>query len=172
MEYRWGGEIMVYKLADKQEALGLFLQGQSYRDIADEMTRRYDLDPPMNFHTVQKWSKSMGWDEMREEIKHDLTEETKEFAKVRVRNRMEEIEEVRQQFLEKLRSGEGQTRTFEFAKLTQMLDKMQVREDEKQELVAFINDCIRRALQSSDLKEAQQRVFLEKYIELLRGELG
>jgi len=162
----------MYKLADKQEALGLFLQGISYGKIAKEMNKRYSFDPPMDVTTVKRWSKVMGWDEMRDEIKHDLTEETKEFAKVKVRDRMEEIEEVRQQFLEKLRSGEGQTRTFEFAKLTQMLDKMQVREDEKQELVDFINTCIRRALQASDLKEAQQRAFLEKYIELLRGELG
>jgi hypothetical protein len=167
-----GGARVKYKLADKQEALGLFLQGISYGKIVEEMNNRYKFDPSMDVTTVKRWSKAMGWNDMRVDMEHDLTEETKEFAKVKVRDRMTEIEEVRQEFLDKMRDGAGNTRTFEFAKLTQMLDKMQVREDEKQELVEFINVCIRRALQVVDMDEGQQRAFLEKYIELLRAGLG
>ena len=119
------------------------------------------------------WAKRMGWDEMRNDMEHDLATETREFAKVTVKGRMAEIEEVRQEFLDQMRDKTGQKlRGFEFAKLTQMLEKMQVREDEKQELVEFINECIRRALQAVDMDEGQQRVFLEKYIELLRAGLS
>jgi len=159
-----------YTLADKQEAMELFLKGFSYKNIAEKLDERYGYN--IHTRTLQEWSERMGWSELRKDVEYDLVQETKDRVVASFKRQMEEIEEVRQQFLEKLRSGEGQTRTFEFAKLTQMLDKMQVREDEKQELVDFINTCIRRALQASDMKEVQQRAFLEKYIELLRGELG
>ena len=160
-------------LSDKQEALGMYLQGHRYLDIAQELNSRYDFSPLLKKETRMGWAKRMGWDEMRNDMEHDLATETREFAKVTVKGRMAEIEEVRQEFLDRMRDKTGQKlRGFEFAKLTQMLEKMQVREDEKQELVEFINECIRRALQVVDMDEVQQRVFLEKYIELLRAGLS
>ena len=64
-----------YSLADKQEAFGMFLNGTSYRAIADELNKRYDWG--LSMRTVQKWSEKMGWKDQLHEVEHDLAEEVK-----------------------------------------------------------------------------------------------
>ena len=78
---------------------------------------------------------------------------------------------VRQQFLEKISSGEIELRGHEFAKLTEMLNNMGNIQKEKDELVENINNCINKALADTDLPRAKKQHFLRKYIAYLRGDL-
>ena len=158
-------------LSDKQEALGMYLQGHRYRDIAQELNSRYDFSPSLKKETIMSWAKRMGWDEMRNDMEHDLATETQEFAKVTVRGRMAEIEEVRQEFLVRLRKGGAEIRGHEFAKLTDMLNSMSDLQSEKDELVEHINVCIQKALEETDITRAKKQHFLRKYVALLRGDL-
>ena len=69
------GRPSTYSLADKQEAFGMYLNGMSYRAIAEELNKRYDWG--LSMRTVQKWSAKMGWKEQLTEVEHDLAEEVK-----------------------------------------------------------------------------------------------
>jgi len=85
--------------------------------------------------------------------------------------RMAEIEEVRQEFLGRLRQGDAEIRGHEFAKMTEMLNNMGDVQKEKDELVNHINECIQQALNETDIPRAKKQHFLRTYIALLRGDL-
>ena len=158
-----------YTLADKQEAMELFLKGYSYSDIATKLNERYDYT--MHQRTIQSWSNRMGWGEMRQEIEHDLVAESKDRVVASLKKQLNEIEEVRQEFLERMRNKSGaQLRAHEFAKLTDMLNKLQGVQEEKEELVAHINECIQRALADLNIPRSKKHEFLRRYISLLKGE--
>jgi uncharacterized protein YjcR len=163
------GRPNTYSLADKQEAFGMFLNGMSYRVIAEELNKRYDWN--LSMRTIQKWSAKMGWKEELKSVEHELAEEVKKTVVKDVGARMAEVEEVRQEFLGRLRQGNAEIRGHEFAKMTEMLNQMGDIQKEKDELVAHINDCINKALDETELPRAKKQHFLRTYIALLRGDL-
>ena len=158
-----------YTESDKQEAFGMYLKGFSYADIAREMNSRYGYT--IHYRTLQDWSLKQGWSEQRKEVEFDLIDQVKRSAVTDMKGRMEEVEMVRQQFLERIRSGEIELRGHEFAKLTDMLNNMGNLQKEKDELVENINKCINKALADTDLPRAKKQHFLRKYIAYLRGDL-
>ena len=163
------GRPSTYSLADKQEAFGMYLNGMSYRAIAEELNKRYDWG--LSMRTVQKWASKMGWKEQLTEVEHDLAEEVKRTVVKDMGARMAEIEEVRQEFLGRLRQGNAEIRGHEFAKMTEMLNSMGDVQKEKDELVEHINECIQKALDETDIARAKKQHFLRTYIALLRGDL-
>jgi len=163
------GRPSTYSLADKQEAFGMYLNGTSFRSIADELNKRYDWG--ISMRTIQKWSQKMGWKEQLNEVEHDLAEEVKRTVVKDVSARMSEVEEVRQEFLVRLRKGNAEIRGHEFAKMTEMLNGMGDIQKEKDELVSHINDCIQKALEETDIARAKKQHFLRTYVALLRGDL-
>jgi hypothetical protein len=113
----------------------------------------------------------MGWKEQLHEVEHDLAEEVKRTVVKDVGARMSEVEEVRQEFLVRLRKGGAEIRGHEFAKMTEMLNSMGDLQKEKDDLVSHINDCIQKALEETDIARAKKQHFLRTYIALLRGDL-
>jgi hypothetical protein len=88
-------------------------------------------------------------------------------------SRLEQVEEVRSAFLERMREKSGaDIRGHEFAKLTEMAERMSLRENEKQELVEHINECISQALEEVQMDEGLKQRFLLRYIEKLRDTAG
>ena len=159
-----------YKLKHKEEAMQIYLEGNSFNDVATILQERHKYVPPLNKSTVRKWSDSMGWQELMQDVKHEVREVVMEQAvKSRV-NRLEQVEEVRGAFLERMREKSGvDIRGHEFAKLTEMAEKMSLRENEKQELVETINECISQALEEVKMDENVKQQFLLRYIEKLRN---
>ena len=159
-----------YKLKHKEEAMQIYLEGNSFNDVATILQERHKFVPPLNKSTVRKWSDSMGWQELMQDVKHEVREVVREQAvKSRV-NRLEQVEEVRGAFLERIREKSGvDIRGHEFAKLTEMAEKMSLRENEKQELVETINECISQALEEVKMDENVKQQFLLRYIEKLRN---
>ena len=159
-----------YKLKHKEEAMQIYLEGNSFNDVATILQERHKFVPPLNKSTVRKWSDSMGWQELMQDVKHEVREVVREQAvKSRV-NRLEQVEEVRGAFLERMREKSGvDIRGHEFAKLTEMAEKMRLRENEKQELVETINECISQALEEVKMDENVKQQFLLRYIEKLRN---
>ena len=158
-----------YTDSDKQEAFGMFLKGHSYSEIAREMNTRYGYG--LHYRTLQDWSMKQGWGEQRKEVEFDLIEQVKRSTITDMKGRMEEVEMVRQQFLDKIRAGEMELRGHEFAKLTEMLNQMGNIQKEKDDLVEHINGCINKALEETELPRAKKQHFLRKYVALLRGDL-
>ena len=112
----------------------------------------------------------MGWQELMQDVKHEVREVVREQAVKKQVNRLEEVEEVRGAFLERMREKSGaDIRGHEFAKLTEMAERMSLRENEKQELVETINDCISQALEEVKMDENVKQQFLLRYIEKLRN---
>ena len=159
-----------YKLKHKEEAMQIYLEGNSFNDVATILQERHKFVPPLNKSTVRKWSDSMGWQELMQDVKHEVREVVREQAvKSRV-SRLEQVEEVRGAFLERRREKSGgDIRGHEFAKLTEMAEKMSLRENEKQELVETINECISQALEEVKMDENVKQQFLLRYIEKLRN---
>lgn len=159
-----------YKLKHKEEGLKLYLEGNSFNDVATIMQERHKFVPPLNRDTVRKWSDAMGWQELMSDVKHEVQEAVKEQAITKHVNRLEEVEEVRHAFLDRMREKQGaDIRGHEFAKLTEMAERMSLRENEKQELVEHINDCISQALEEVKMDENVKQQFLLRYIEKLRN---
>lgn len=159
-----------YKLKHKEEGLKLYLEGNSFNDVATIMQERHKFVPPLNKSTVRKWSDAMGWQELMSDVKHEVREAVKEQAITKHVNRLEEVEEVRHAFLDRMREKQGaDIRGHEFAKLTEMAERMSLRENEKQELVEHINDCISQALEEVQMDENVKQQFLLRYIEKLRN---
>ena len=159
-----------YKLKHKEEAMQIYLEGNSFNDVATILQERHKFVPPLNKSTVRKWSDSMGWQELMQDVKHEVREVVREQAvKSRV-SRLEQVEEVRGAFLERMREKSGvDIRGHEFAKVTEMAEKMSLRENEKQELVETINECISQALEEVKMDENVKQQFLLRYIEKLRN---
>tara|TARA_Y100000592_G_scaffold6658_1_gene9505 strand:- start:5064 stop:5585 length:522 start_codon:yes stop_codon:yes gene_type:complete len=163
------GRPSTYSLADKQEAFGMYLNGMTFKAIAEELNKRYDWN--LSMRTIQKWAAKMGWKEQLTEVEHDLAEEVKRTVVKDMGARMAEVEEVRQEFLGRLRQGDAEIRGHEFAKMTEMLNSMGDVQKEKDELVNHINECIQQALEQTDIPRAKKQHFLRTYIALLRGDL-
>ena len=159
-----------YKLKHKEEGLKLYLEGNSFQDVATIMQERHKFVPPLNKSTVRNWSDAMGWQDLMSDVKHEVREVVKEqVVKNRV-SRLEQVEEVRGAFLDRMREKSGvDIRGHEFAKLTEMAEKMSLRENEKQELVETINECISQALEEVKMDENVKQQFLLRYIEKLRN---
>ena len=115
----------------------------------------------------------MGWQELMQDVKHEVREVVKEQAVKKQVSRLEQGEEVRGAFLERMREKSGaDIRGHEFAKLTEMAERMSLRENEKQELVEHINECISQALEEVQMDEGLKQRFLLRYIEKLRNTAG
>jgi hypothetical protein len=163
-------EMSKYKLKHKEGALKLYLEGNSFQDVATILQERHKFVPPLNKSTVRKWSDSMGWQELMQDVKHEVREVVKEKAIAKHVNRLDEVEEVRGAFLDRMREKSGvDIRGHEFAKLTEMAERMSLRENEKQELVEHINECITQALEEVKMDENVKQQFLLRYIEKLRN---
>ena len=159
-----------YKLKHKEEGLKLYLEGNSFRDVATIMQERHKFVPALNKNVVRRWSDAMGWQELMSDVKEEVREVVKEQAVKQQVSRLELVEEVRGAFLERMREKQGaDIRGHEFAKLTEMAEKMSLRENEKQELVETINDCISQALEEVKMDENVKQQFLLRYIEKLRN---
>jgi uncharacterized protein YjcR len=163
------GRPNTYSLADKQEAFGMYLNGMTFKAIAEELNERYDWN--LSMRTIQKWAAKMGWKEELKSVEHELVEEVKKTVVKDMGSRMAEVEEVRQEFLGRLRQGQAEIRGHEFAKMTEMLNQMGDIQKEKDELVEHINECIQQALEATDISRAKKQHFLRTYIALLRGDL-
>lgn len=163
------GRPNTYSLSDKQEAFGMYLNGMTFKAIAEELNNRYDWN--LSMRTVQKWAAKMGWKEELREVEHELAEEVKKTVVKDMGSRMAEVEEVRQEFLGRLRQGNAEIRGHEFAKMTEMLNQMGDIQKEKDDLVAHINECIQNALEQTDIPRVKKQHFLRTYIALLRGDL-
>ena len=148
----------------------LYLEGNSFQDVATILQERSKFVPPLNKSTVRMWSDSMGWQELMQDVKHEVREVVKEQVVKNQVSRLEQVEEVRGAFLDRMREKSGaDIRGHEFAKLTEMAEKMSLRENEKQELVEHINECISRALEEVEMDEGLKQRFLLRYIEKLRN---
>jgi hypothetical protein len=158
-----------YKLKHKEGGLRLYLEGNSFQDVATILQERNKFVPPLNKTTVRAWSDSMGWQELMQDVKHEVREVVKEQVVKNQVSRLEQVEEVRSAFLERMREKSGaDIRGHEFAKLTEMAERMSLRENEKQELVEHINECISQALEEVQMDEGLKQRFLLRYIEKLR----
>ena len=159
-----------YKLKHKEEGMKLYLEGNSFNDVATILQERNKFVPPLNKDTVRKWSDAMGWQELMSDVKQEVRQEVKKQVVKDKVSRLEQVEEVRGAFLERMREKSGvDIRGHEFAKLTEMAEKMSLRENEKQELVETINDCISQALEEVKMDENVKQQFLLRYIEKLRN---
>ena len=148
----------------------LYLEGNSFQDVATILQERNKFVPPLNKTTIRSWSDSMGWQELMSDVKHEVREVVKEQVVKNQVSRLEQVEEVRGAFLDRMREKSGaDIRGHEFAKLTEMAEKMSLRENEKQELVEHINDCISQALEEVEMDEGLKQRFLLRYIEKLRN---
>ena len=154
-----------YTESDKQEAFGMYLKGFSYADIAREMNSRYGYT--IHYRTLQDWSLKQGWSEQRKEVEFDLIDQVKRSAVTNMKGRMEEVEMVRQQFLERIRSGEIELRGHEFAKLTEMQSKLQALDSDRQGVVEHISECIEYALDESEMPMKIRQKFLMAYVSRL-----
>jgi DNA-dependent RNA polymerase auxiliary subunit epsilon len=159
-----------YKLKHKEEAMKLYLEGNSFTDVAVILQERNKFVPPLSRETVRGWSDAMGWQELMSDVKQEVRQEVKKQVVKDKVSRLEQVEEVRGAFLERMREKQGaDIRGHEFAKLTEMAEKMSLRENEKQELVETINDCISQALEEVKMDENVKQQFLLRYIEKLRN---
>ena len=148
----------------------LYLEGNSFQDVATILQERNKFVPPLNKTTIRSWSDSMGWQELMSDVKHEVREVVKEQVVKNQVSRLEQVEEVRGAFLDRMREKSGaDIRGHEFAKLTEMAEKMSLRENEKQELVEHINECISQALEEVEMDEGLKQRFLLRYIEKLRN---
>jgi len=160
-----------YTLGERQSAFRLYLKGMNTRDVAKEMNKEGSFDPPMAHTTVDRWAKKYGWDEERSDLEHEVMTETLADAKLDMKNMIGEVEEVRQEFLDRMRNKSGaDIRGHEFATLTKMQEQWVENEKEKEELIDHVTECIKRALDDTVEDNTLRQNFLLRYIKLLRGE--
>ena len=160
-----------YTLADRQAAFKLYLKGMTTREVAREVNKHGSFDPPMAHTTVDRWVKRYGWDEERSTMEHEVMTETVADAKLDMKNMIGEVEEVRQEFLDRMRNKHGaDIRAHEFATLTKMQEQWVENEKEKEELINHVTECIKKALDDTIEDNMLRQNFLLRYIKLLRGE--
>ena len=160
-----------YTLGERQSAFRLYLKGLNTRDVAKEMNKEGSFDPPMAHTTVDRWAKKYGWDEERSTLEHEVMTETMADAKLDMKNMIGEVEEVRQEFLDRMRNKHGaDIRAHEFATLTKMQEQWVENEKEKEELINHVTECIKKALDDTIEDNMLRQNFLLRYIKLLRGE--
>jgi len=160
-----------YKLAERQSAFRLYLKGMNTRDVAKEMNKQGSFDPPMAHTTVDRWAKKYGWNEERKDLEHEVMTETLADAKLDMKNMIGEVEEVRQEFLDRMRNKSGaDIRGHEFATLTKMQEQWAENEKEKEHLIDHVTECIKKALDDTIQDNTLRQNFLLRYIKLLRGQ--
>ena len=160
-----------YTLAERQGAFRLYLKGMNTRDVAKEMNKQGSFDPPMAHTTVDRWAKRYGWDEERKDLEHEVMTETLADAKLDMKNMIGEVEEVRQEFLDRMRNKSGaDIRGHEFATLTKMQEQWAENEKEKEHLIDHVTECIKTALDDTIQDNTLRQNFLLRYIKLLRGQ--
>ena len=160
-----------YTLGERQGAFRLYLKGLNTRDVAKEMNKEGSFDPPMAHTTVDRWAKKYGWDEERSTLEHEVMTETMADAKLDMKNMIGEVEEVRQEFLDRMRNKHGaDIRAQEFATLTKMQEQWVENEKEKEELINHVTEGIKKALDDTIEDNMLRQNFLLRYIKLLRGE--
>ena len=160
-----------YTLGERQGAFRLYLKGMNTRDVAKEMTKVGTLDPPMAHTTIDQWGKKYGWDDERRDLEHEVMTETLADAKLDMKNMIGEVEEVRQEFLDRMRSKSGaDIRGHEFATLTKMQEQWVENEKEKEGLIDHVTECIKKALDDTIEDNTLRQNFLLRYIKLLRGQ--
>ena len=149
-----------YTLAERQSAFRLYLKGMNTRDVAKEMNKGGSFEPPMAHTTVDRWIKKYGWDEERSDLEHEF-----------MKNMIGEVEEVRQEFLDRMRNKSGaDIRGHEFATLTKMQEQWAENEKEKEHLIDHVTECIKTALDDTIQDNTLRQNFLLRYIKLLRGQ--
>ena len=157
-----------YKLKHKEEGLKLYLEGNSFTDVATIMQERHKFVPPLSKDTIRNWSDAMGWQELMSDVKEEVREAVKEQAVTKHVNRLEEIEEVRGAFLERMREKSGvDIRGHEFAKLTEMQSKLQALNADREDVVEHISKCIEYALDESEMPMKIRQKFLMAYVSRL-----
>ena len=160
-----------YTLGERQGAFRLYLKGMNTRDVAKEMNKQGSFDPPMAHTTVDRWAKRYGWNEERSDLEHEVMTETLADAKLDMKNMIGEVEEVRQEFLDRMRSKSGaDIRGHEFATLTKMQEQWVENEKEKEGLIDHVTECIKKALDDTIEDNTLRQNFLLRYIKLLRGQ--
>ena len=141
------------------------MKGFSYSEIARKLNGRYGYN--IHYRTLQDWSMKQGWGEQRQEVEFDLIEQVKRSAVTDMKERMGEVEMVRQQFLDKIRAGETELRGHEFAKLTEMQSKLQALDSGRQGVIEHISECIEYALDESEMPMKVRQKFLMAYVSRL-----
>ena len=160
-----------YSLGDRQKAFSLYLKGMDHSSVSKEMNKQGSFDPPMAVSTVRRWVKKYGWEEERSDLEREVMTETLADAKVDMKDMIGEVEEVRQEFLDRMRNKSGaDIRGHEFATLTKMQEQWVENEKEKEHLIDHVTDCIKRALDDTIEDNTQRQNFLLRYIKLLRGQ--
>ena len=160
-----------YTLGERQSAFRLYLKGMNTRDVAKEMNKQGSFDPPMAHTTVDRWAKKYGWNEERSDLEHEVMTETLADAKLDMKNMIGEVEEVRQEFLDRMRNKSGaDIRGHEFATLTKMQEQWAENEKEKEHLIDHVTECIKTALDDTIQDNTLRQNFLLRYIKLLRGQ--
>tara|TARA_R100000808_G_scaffold2414_1_gene9653 strand:+ start:12638 stop:13219 length:582 start_codon:yes stop_codon:yes gene_type:complete len=157
-----------YSLAVKNAAMELYLQGTDMRQIAEELALRFDEVSKIDQSTVSGWARKHGWDEIRGEVQYEIVQETKHRVKDYIGKQLGEIEEVRQEYLDRMRTKEGaDIRGHEFAKLTEMQSKLQALNADRESVVEHISKCIEYALDESEMPMPFRQKFLMAYVSRL-----
>tara|TARA_R100000353_G_scaffold18425_1_gene17007 strand:- start:458 stop:1039 length:582 start_codon:yes stop_codon:yes gene_type:complete len=158
----------VYSMAVKNAAMELYLQGIDMRQIAEELALRFDEVKKIDQSTISGWARKLGWDELKGEVQYEINQETKHRVKDYIGKQLEEIEEVRQEYLERMREKEGtDIRGHEFAKLTEMQSKLQALDSGRQGVIEHISECIEYALDASEMPMGLRQKFLMAYVSRL-----
>jgi len=157
-----------YGLAVKNAAMELYLQGTDLRQIAEELALRFDEVKKIDKNTISNWAKKLGWDEIKGEVQYEIVQETKHRVKDYIGKQLGEIEEVRQEYLDRMRIKEGaDIRGHEFAKLTEMQSKLQALNADRESVVEHISKCIEYALDESEMPMIIRQKFLMAYVSRL-----
>ncbi len=157
-----------YGMAVKNAAMELYLQGIDLRQIAEELILRFDEVEKIDKNTISSWAKKNGWDEIKGEVQYEIIQETKHRVKDYIGKQLGEIEEVRQEYLDRMRTKEGtDIRGHEFAKLTEMQSKLQALNADREGVVEHISKCIEYALDESEMPMNVRQKFLMAYVSRL-----
>ena len=157
-----------YSLVVKNAAMELYLQGTDMRQIAEELALRYDEVKKIDQSTISGWARKHGWDEIKGEGQYELVQETKHRGKDYIGKQLGEIEEVRQEYLDRMRDKAGaDIRGHEFAKLTEMQSKLQAIDADREGVVEHISRCIEYALDESEMPMSVRQRFLSAYVQRL-----
>jgi len=157
-----------YGLAVKNAAMELYLQGTDLRQITEELALRFDEVKKIDKNTISNWAKKLGWDELKGEVQYEINQETKHRVKDYIGKQLGEIEEVRQEYLDRMRDKQGtDIRGHEFAKLTEMQSKLQALNVDRESVVEHISSCIEYALDESEMPMQVRQRFLMAYVSRL-----
>jgi len=157
-----------YGMAIRNAAMELYLQGIDLRQITEELALRFDEVKKIDKNTISNWAKKNGWDEIKGEVQYEIVQETKHRVKDYIGKQLGEIEEVRQEYLDRMREKAGtDIRGHEFAKLTEMQSKLQALNADREGVVEHISKCIEYALDESEMPMKIRQKFLMAYVSRL-----